>query len=258
MTLSADIWSGAILGAVLGSVVIPVFCYFLGVLIRFWRETRPSRRLLGGIADQGEPCKIFIRDFMNPGASPILSVEAGRPMGVVPNVPKLWADADGRGATSIFNVLGQVGKTQNIEIVQMSQDIGEWNSHVIVIGSQANKSFDFYRLMQNVAFRVDALNICDAVSGEIVKREPEFGYGVILKCLNPFKTAGRRGIGILIGGFGILGTAAAAYYFREHFRQLGREFGDDYFGIVVRAPVTAGEQAVERLEKWDRRFSSPK
>jgi hypothetical protein len=211
--------------------------------------------LLEGIANQDEPCKIFVRDLFVQKDTPLISVEPRLGVGTVPNVLELWPDVEGRGATSVFNVLGQVGKTQNIEIVRMSQDVGEWNSHVIVLGAQANKSFDFYRLMKNVAFRVDENNICDAVSGEIVEREEGFGYGIILKALNPFKTGDRRGIGILIGGFGVLGTAAAAYYFREHFPQLGREFGNDCFGIVVRAHVTAGEQAVERLKKWDRRLS---
>ena len=90
-----------------------------------------------------------------------------------------------------------------------------------------------------------------------MERKEGFGYGIILKALNPFKTPGPRGIGILIGGFGVLGTAAAAaYYFKENFRELGKEFGMDCFGIAVRAPVTAGEQAVERIREWDRRFDS--
>jgi len=256
MKLSADIWTGAILGAALGSLVIPGVLYLVRSLTRWWHETRPPLKLLEGLASQEEPCRIFVRDLLVPKDSPLISVDPGVGIGTVPNVLELWPDVEGRGAASVFNVLGQVGKTRNIEIVRMSQDVGEWNCHVVVLGAQANKAFDFYRLMKNVAFRMDAENIYDAVSGEPLKRVQGFGYGIILKASNPFKTEGRRGIGFLLGGYGTLGTAAAAYYFREHFRQLGKEFGNDCFGIVVRAPVTAGEEAVERLKHLDRRFPS--
>jgi hypothetical protein len=254
MNLSAEIWAGGILGAVLGAIVIPFVHYLIKILAKWWRETRPPLKLLEGIANQEEPCKIFVRDFIIPENTPLISIEPRVGVGTVPNVRELWPVVDGKGATSVFNVLGQVGKTQNIEIIHMSQDVGEWNCHVIVLGAQANKSYDFYRLMKNVAFQMDGDNIYDAVSGEIVEREDGFGYGIILKALNPFKETGNGGVGILIGGFGVLGTVAAAYYFKEHFRQLGKEFGNDCFGIVVRSPISAGEQAVERLKKWDRRY----
>jgi len=138
----------------------------------------------------------------------------------------------------------------------MSEDAGEWNCHIIVLGAQANRSYDFYKHLKNVAFRMDGEQIYENSSGNVVKREDGFGYGIILKAINPFKTTSPQGIGILIGGFGVLGTAAAAHYFREHYKALGKEFGAKWFGIVVRAPVTAGEQAVERLSVWDRAFGS--
>ena len=153
----------------------------------------------------------------------MLSVEPRIGVGEVPNVIQLWADVDGKAAADVLNVLGQVGKTRNISIVRMSQDTGQWNSHVIVIDNRG---------------------------GQIL-REDGFGYGIILKARNPFKTEG-DGIGFLVGGFGTLGTVAASYFFREHFKDLGKQFGSKYFGIVVRAPVTAGEEAVERLRQYDR------
>ncbi len=252
---SPELWIGAILGAILGSIVIPIIQYSLKWLTKWWQESRPPRKLLAGIAKQNETCRIFVRDLHVSKETPLISVDPKIGVGTVPNIQEVWPDSEGRGIASIFNVLGQVNKTKNIEIVRMSQDIGRWNCHVIVLGAQANKAFDFYRLMENVAYRMDGDNIYNNLSGEIVRREAGFGYGIILKALNPYKTSG-RGIAILIGGYGVLGTAAAAYYFREHFRDLGNEFGEDWFGIVVRSPVTAGEEAVERLKRFDVSFPS--
>lgn len=108
--------------------------------------------------------------------------------------------------------------------------------------------------MKRVAYRIDDHNIVDNSDGQPVPREKGYGYGVVIKALNPLYVRG-NGVAFLIAGYGTLGTAAASYYFREHYQSLGRQFKSDCFGIVIRAPVSAGEQAVERLREWDRRMS---
>jgi len=229
--------------------VIPVIQWLIKKIQIWWRESRPANRLFEGIACQSEACRIFVRDFYIDRDSKLISFEPRVGVGYVPNVLELLPDADGRAVASILNILGQVGKTEEIEVIRMSQDTaGEWNSHVFVIGGQSNKSYDFYRSMENVAYRMDDQNMYDAATDQRIRVEQGFGYGIILKALNPFKTGGKRGIGFLIAGFGAFGTKVATYYFREHFLQLGKEFGRDCFGILVRASVTAGEQAVERLD----------
>lgn len=256
LALSGDIWAGAILGAVLSAIIIP-FCVAAVLWVRrWWTESRPASQLLEGMGQQDEACLIFIRDFFievdphQPLKSPLLSVEPRKGVGVVPNVSQLWADVDARGLAYVLNVLGQAGKNKNISMMRMSDDPGVWNANVVVIGGQSQKSFDFYNLLENVMYRMDGENIYDAKTGEIVPPENGYGYGLILKARNRLKTQG--GVGLLIGGFGTLGTAAAGYYLKEHFRDLGRQFGRRCFGIIVRASVTAGEESAERLTQYDR------
>jgi len=248
--ISQDIWGGAILGAVIGAIVIPIVWWLISYFGSWWKNTKPQNQLLGPLRLQEEKCQVFVRDFLIDRNSRLLSVEPRIGVGEVPNVIQLWADVDGKAAADVLNVLGQVGKTRNISIVRLSQDTGQWNSHVIVIGGQSRKSFDFYDNFEYVKYSMDANEIYDNRGGPIL-REDGFGYGIILKARNPFKTEG-DGIGFLVGGFGTLGTVAASYFFREHFKDLGKQFGSKYFGIVVRAPVTAGEEAVERLHQYDR------
>jgi hypothetical protein len=238
----------------LGSLVIPTVLEIGKALVTWYRTSRPARKLLGNLARQEERCRVFVRDFILPSGSNILSIEPRRGAGIVPNVVELWPDVEGRALASVFTVFGRVGKTQNVEIVRMSQDVGQWNCHVVVLGAQAGKPEDFFRLMNNVTYRVDGDEIWNNQTNQRVEREDGFGYGIILKALNPFKTDG-PGVAFLIGGYGTLGTAAAGYYFREHFEQLGRDFGKDCFGVVVRASVTAGEESVERISGLDRRIS---
>ena len=108
-------------------------------------------------------------------------------------------------------------------IVSEKNDTGEWNAHIFVIGGQYSKAFDFFRLMKNVSYRIDNNNIIDNMDKQIVPREEGYGYGIVIKAWNPFYVHG-SGVAFLIAGFGTLGTAAASYYFREHYESLGRQF----------------------------------
>ncbi len=247
--LSNNIWVGAILGA----VVIPLILAFGKRVVNWWVASRPRKKVLGSIADNSETCTIFVRDFLLPQGSQILAKEsASIPYGVVPNVHEFWADVDGMGMSYAFNALGQVGKRHNIRVVRMSQDTGIWDTNLIVIGAQAKKNFDFYSQLESVMYKMDANDIIDMQTGQCIKQEKGYGYGIILKARNQFKTKGSSGVGFLIGGFGTLGTKAAAYYFSEHLAELGKEFSSKCFGIVVRASVTGGEQTVERLPQYDK------
>lgn len=250
--LSADIWAGVVLGAILGAIVIPMSLQGAKWLAKWYRESRPRVKVLGTLADDREVCTIFVRDFYLEEGSRIVSFEPRRGIGVVPNVVELWPDVEGRGVSYVLNALGQVGKRRNISIVRMSQDTGIWNTNIIVMGAQAQKCFDFYNRLEGVMYAVDANNIFDKETGAIVEREEGYGYGIILKARNPYKIGGAPGIGLLVGGYGTLGTAAAAYYFREHLEELGKRFGSHCFGVIVRASVTAGEQSVERLPRYDK------
>jgi len=250
--LSSDTWGGAILGAILGAIVIPLSLAGIKRLAKWRRETVPAVKVLGTIADNDEICTIFVRDLYLKEGSKVLAVEPGRGIGEIPNVQELWSDVEGRGITYVFNALGQVGKRHNISIIPMSQDPGIWNTNIIVMGAQAQKCFDFYVRLQGVMYSMNANNIFDKETGAVVEREDGYGYGIILKARNPYKAGGVPGIGLLIGGYGTLGTAAAAYYFRERLEDLGKRFGAHCFGVVVRASITAGEQSVERLSQYDK------
>ena len=247
--LSNDTWGGAVLGA----IVIPLILYGIRCIINWIVTSRPRNKVLGPIASNSEDCTIFVRDFFLPQNSQVWAKEsASSSYGIVPNVNELWGDVDGMGMSYVFNALGQVGKRHNIRVVRMSQDTGIWDANIIIIGAQAQKNFDFYNNLQGVMYKMDANNIVDMQTEQCIKKENGYGYGIILKARNQFKAKGSPGLGFVIGGFGTLGTKAAAYYFSQHLTELGKQFGSGCFGVVVRASVNAGEQTVERLPQYDK------
>ena len=53
----------------------------------WWRYTRPIRKVLGGVGDDGQLVRIFVRDmFIQPGTPLYVREGAGGPVGTVPNV----------------------------------------------------------------------------------------------------------------------------------------------------------------------------
>jgi len=218
----------------------------------WWFIKIPSKKVLGQLSDNKVELKIFVRDFFIQNGTPLYSQEGlNGPIGIVPNVCELWPRVEGLGLSYILNTLGQLEKTENINVVEMGKDPGIWDKNFIILGAQSQKCFDFYQKMHEVAYKVNANDIIKTSNGYKIKRTAGYGYGIILKCKNPYL---KKSIGFLIGGFGVLGTEAATYYFSKHINELGNTFGNKSFGIVVRASTTAGVQSVERLKRYDVRF----
>lgn len=227
-------------------------------LIAWFEFTRPAKKVLGSITNNKIILKIFVKDFIvrdNTIINPKLFSVEGPTTQAHPNIDKVWAEAETRGITQLSNLLGQLGKKDKIEIVEMSEGFNKWDTNMIVLGAQAMKCMDFYKLMEYVAYSMDEKEMYDNQKNQVVPRDSggEYGYGIILKAKNPQIHSG-NGIGILLGGYGTLGTKAAIYYFCKNIHLLGKEFGDKYFGLVVRAKVSAGEQSVRRLREYDKVF----
>lgn len=234
--------------------LIPPIISFIKNIRTWWIKSLPAQKVLGPLADNNKKLLIFVRDFFITNGTPLYSREGQNGIvGTVQNVLELWPNVEGKSISKLLNLLGVAGRTKNIEVVEMGKDPGTWNQNLVILGAQTQKCFDFYLQMEEVAFRVDRNHIYDNKTGTPVKRDPNFGYGIILKCKNPYVTGG-KGIGFLLGGYGTLGTEAATYYFTNNIADLGRKFSKKSFGIVIRASLTAGVQSTERIKKFDRVF----
>ena len=220
----------------------------------WWVFKVPAKRVLSQIADNNKDVYIFVRNFFIQPNTPLLAQEGlNGPVGLVPNVYELWPRVEGIGLSKILNALGQIEKNKNIYITEMGKDPGIWDKNIIILGAQTQKCFDFYSKMNEVAYKVTAQDIIKLSTGKKVNRDPMYGYGVILKCKNPF-SPDRKGVGILVGGYGVLGTEAATHYLSQHLADLGKDFGNKSFGVVVRASISAGVQSTIRIKKLDVKF----
>ncbi len=263
--VSQETWAGVLIG----SVVVPALWWLLRRLRDWLYTTTPRAMVLGTIALNEERACIFVRDLqvqlhqLMPGMRqedrwPLLDKAPARLGGGIEgrgiNIPVVWADVDAQAVADLLNVLGQVGKIHNLQVVRRSEDGGNRDCHLVVVGGQDQNARHFYAHMQDVYYRMDDAGLYEAHAGVKLAPDPtgQYGYGVILKARNPDKITGRPGLALLVGGFGVLGTLAASHYLRTHLRDLGVLFGRETFGVVVRASVAGGHQTVERVVEFDR------
>lgn len=247
------------------SIVISIFTKFIPSIFKYakqwWKFNRPAGKVLGSMINNKEKLKIFVKDLIvlnNTLDNPKLISIEGTFKQYNPNIEKVWPEVEAIGIARTLNLLGRLGKKDNLDIVEMSKGYDMWNSNLIVLGAQAFKSIEFYKVMESVGYFMDENEIYDNETKEIIKREKEYGYGLIIKAKNTKLMENKDGVGILLGGFGTLGTLAANYYFCNNISQLGKEFGNKYFSIVVRARIISGEQSVERLRNLDKVYNNIK
>ena len=104
--ISFDIWVGAILGAIV-SAIFTASALGIRQFIKWWKRSRPRNMILGSLADNSQPCSIFVRDFHLATGSRLEAYERGRLLGNVPNVTDLWSDVEGSGISYVFNASGK-------------------------------------------------------------------------------------------------------------------------------------------------------
>ena len=230
-----------------------------------WRRRRPVSLLLQQLTDEEERVVIYTRDFESMVLDPIagpkrVKLLVREPLvnkwGEVANVPTLWSRAEALVYGAVLYVFSLAGKTERIEVVEMSDDKDRWDDGLVVLGAQTERCYRFYRDMNNVAFSMDDKNIYNQQGVALddpnmpVDDQGAYRYGIILKARNPYRTV-KLGTCFLIGGFGVEGTEAAGYYFRHYYKDLVSLFGNRAFGVVVRVRADASAQTVVRVPVFD-------
>ncbi|MFA5962368.1 MAG: hypothetical protein WC848_06845 [Parcubacteria group bacterium] len=216
---------------------------------------RPAGRIFGKLLKNKKNIKIYSRDFFVPNNtydSPKLTATGSDgKQWIHPNIDCVWADVEVNASMDLIKLFAKLGK-DDVLIEKMSNQ-REWDENVIILGAQADSSLKFYEIMKNVGYGMNAQEIYDKDSGEIIQREDGYGYGIILKAKNPH-IQDECDFSYLIGGFGVLGTEAASLYFVKNLKEISEIFGKKYFGCIVRASIEGGKYSVERLAQYDKKY----
>jgi len=225
--------------------------------IQEWRRFKqPAGIVLDQLISNKQCLRIFVKDLIVPEntfTNPKLFSIEGNIQQANPNIEKVWPEVEGKGVGLLQNLLGQLGKKEKIEIVEMSKGYDLWDENFIILGAQAMKCREYYNIMDKVGYYMDEQAILDKDTQKPISMEKGYGYGLVIKAeKGALRT--KKHTGILLGGFGTLGTAAAIYYFVNSVHKLGKEFGKKPFSLVVRARINSGPQSVTRISKLDKIF----
>jgi hypothetical protein len=226
--LTAEQWTGAILGAVVSATFATVSVLFRALLSR-----RAICVALGKASHAETPCGMFVRSMQSPNGT--YSSRDPHILPSVPPQPRHWHNIRGVygmedviGLADIFNLLGKAGKTRNIVMRSLESDWDRWTEPSISVGGH---------------FKAErALEVCEpklvklaTPSFRLLSSGREFtvvdsrDYGVVYKGFHP---ATKIPAFVILGQAG-LGTQSAASFFRDHAATLGRLYGSGGFAAIV-------------------------
>lgn len=227
----------------LGISVLAGFLVTIAVLltrIMFYRirDALPAGSLFHGIANVSDPCLIFILRMKDTGQSGefITPVPNYSPSGI-PNVvtfqkrqntPWVTSVPEAQTLAHILNVLGRIGRTENLDVTFPDKEYDRWDAPMIILGGswKATRAFETcnpYFRYQNGAFQLLPTNESFSPSSS------EEDIGLLQKMINP--TNGQP-VWVIMGYRGA-GTIAAAYALVRWWRYLGWLYGEKPFGLLV-------------------------
>lgn len=241
-SFSPEMWKGAMLG-----VIVSAAFGACVATIRQLLKLSPIKRFLGGFANNKDDCAIFVKSVITEGQILRSRVPdyfpphtSGRTV-CWQNIPHVVPTSDMRAATDFLNLIGQAGKKDNIDFYSIADQWNVWDKNLVSIGGNT-KTDRIFDIDEMISFENNSVFIFDNTDKHFVPIDGH-DYGLIYK--NFYPTTGK--ICIVIMGFGVVGTEAAAYFLRRHAASLGKMFGNRKFAFLLKVRLDEGKDSARPL-----------
>jgi hypothetical protein len=229
-------WPNLLAGAVLGAVASITFAGLWNVAHWIWRRF-PLRALLGELADNRREMSIFLKDMKSRDGKyySLPDVEYRDAWG---NIASVVSRSDVEAAADLLNILGQAGRTLNINWRQIDRDAEIWDEPLVCVGGnfKAKKALELC-VPQLVRYKDLVLQTVD--DDQCFKPDQTSDFAVIYRGRHP----GTGATCFVVFGMGSAGTLAAGSYLRRHARHLGRLYLARPFAVVIRVGWHNGKDA---------------
>ncbi len=222
---------------ILSSILATIFVLLTRTTYYKIIDTLPANRLFNYIKNSKEKCLVFLNrlqdtelkgEFVVP--IPAYSTFPGQKQQYEKRqlTPYVLSAEDSIAVAMILNVLGEVGRTDNIHISYIDKDYDKWENPMFLVGGnwKTNRVFENYNpyyIFQNGKFIITETN------ESFGQKDPNDDLGLLVKVYN---TKNDKPIWILMGMRGA-GTAGAAYSLVKWWRIFGKLYGKKPFGFVV-------------------------
>ena len=264
LTLQKDVSEFVILvaGAFAG-VFAEIFVDFADKAIQAKRLINPLCRVLGSIAT--EVSWIYIsawrRDLDDLEHSRLFRNDPKRlSQPIIVGSQYVYGRGDAIALSYIYQAIEKAtkGKTQII-VEDSEQMLDYWDRSVICIGAHNSKTREilakfkntFYRFELNYSIIIESSSVptsnktgvqfVEGVSRHTGRDSSDIDYGIILKLKDEYHP--EKNI-LVIAGLGDAGTAGAAYYLLNRYKEL--PFEEDVFGVLIEVP--SGYESARKIE----------
>ena len=222
---------------ILSSILATLFVLITNKLFNKFIDTLPANKLFNYIKNSKEEClvsQIRLRDkdlkseFLTPipdysSFNPSQKQYEGRQL-----IPYVISAEDSNAVSMILNLLGKIGRTENIQISYIDKDWDKWENPMFLIGgnwktTRVFENFNPYYVIKNDKF------VIQKTGQAFYQKNPNDDLGLIEKVYNPNT---KKPIWIIIGMRGA-GTSGAAYSFLKWWKIFGKLYGKKTFGFIV-------------------------
>lgn len=222
---------------VLTSIVATVIVLLTQYGYREVSNWLPANKLFNSIKNSTEECiihQVRLKDIKEEGVfyMPIpnfSSFPKGQPKYELKQlIPWVLSAEDSNASAMVLNVLGQVGRTDNVRLSYVDEGFDEWEHPMFLIGGslKAHRVFEKFKPEYNYS---DGAFVQKSDGKEFRQKEGNDDLGLLLKTYN---STTKKPIWIVMGMRGA-GTAGAAHALTKWWKLLGKLYGKKEFGLIV-------------------------
>lgn len=228
--------------SILAGIVVTIVVLLTRIMFYRIRDVLPAGSLFHGIKGISDPCLVFIRrmasfDLSGKFKTPRPQYKAVFNDSTPPysqqfdenkNIPWVTSTSTAGALAHVLNILGHIGRVNNIEVIFADKDYDRWDAPMFIIGGSCKSQRAFETC--NPYFRYNIPNFKLLHTGEsFTSSTTNEDIGLLQKMINP--TNGKP-VWLIIGLRGEA-TVAAAYALVRWWRYLGWLYGKKTFGLLV-------------------------
>lgn len=223
------------IGAI-GSVIATVVVLVTRLAFYKVRDRFPAYALFKSIVGSDVQCLVFtlrLTDMKKEGKFltplPKYAVASSQPEYEQRQLtPWVTSTSETQAVANILNVLGRVGRTENIQLVFVDQDSGRWDAPMFILGGNWKATRSFETCMPIFSYR-DGKIILESTKDVYKPKTNDHDIGFLQKTINP-----ATGLPVWVAmGWRGAGTVAATYALLRWWKEIGILYGSRPFGMLI-------------------------
>jgi hypothetical protein len=227
---------------IFSSILAAIAVLITREIFYYIRDRLPAGALFRNIARVSDPCLIFtlrMKDTTQSGKfiTPIPNYSAVHKQAANQNpnqfenrtnTPWVTSTPEAQSLALILNVLGRVGRTENIEVTFPDKEYDRWDAPMFSLGGNWKTMRAFETCKPHFKFKNDAFVLLPTKE-QFAPSSPEEDMGLLQKMINP-----NNGLPVwIVMGYRGAGTVSASYALSRWWKYLGILYGAKTFGLLV-------------------------